>query len=440
MLTVTQVSQAMQTVLTKVAKQAGRNSGFIQREVKLTGASFVQSLVFGWLANPAASLEELCQSAAVVGVEISPQGLEQRFSALAAECLYQVLQASVGQVIGAEPVAIPLLQRFQGVYLEDSSTIVLPAELAEAWAGCGNATGQGEAALKLNVRLELLSGILHGPVVTNGRTHDRKTALQEQPLAPGSLRLADLNYWSLAQFEQLGQQGSYWVSRFKAQTAIFTPDGHRWRLAELLQAKNQDELDLGVQLGAQQRLPARLVAQRLPPSVAEQRRRRVRAEAQRRGRTPSQNQLFLADWLVLVTNVPPEKLSFAEILVVVRVRWQIELLFKLWKSHNGVDKSRSQKPWRQLCEIYAKLIGVIIQHWILLIGCWRFPNRSLFKAVQTIQKHAWYLAAVFTCPVALAQALTSIQRCLAAGCRINKRRSLPHTYQLLLALDDGGLA
>jgi len=440
MLTVTQVSTAMQTVLTRAAIEAGKASGFIQRNVKLNGASFCQSLVFGWLANPQASLEELSQTAALVGVQITPQGLDHRFTEAGAACLYQVLQESVKQMIAAEPVAIPLLQRFKGVYLEDSSTIVLPAELAEEWAGCGNATGQGAAALKLNVRLELLRGILQGPVVTNGRTHDRKTTLQEQPLATGSLRLADANYWSLDQFEQLGQQGNYWLSRFKQQTAIFTPDGQRWQLAELLQAKHQDEVDLWVQLGVQHRLPARLVAQRVPPPVAAQRRRRVRADARRRGKTPSQTQLLLADWLVFVTNVPAEKLSFAELFVVVRVRWQIELLFKLWKSHNVIDESRSQKPWRRLCEIYAKLIGVIIQHWILLIGCWRFPNRSLFKAALTIQKHAWHLAAVFTCSTSLARALTTIQHCLAAGCRINKRKKLPHTYQLLLALDDGALA
>jgi hypothetical protein len=440
MLTVTHVTQAMQTVLTRVANQAGRATGFIQREVKLSGASFCQSLVFGWLANPEATLEELCQTAALVGVEITPQGLDQRFTAEGARCLYQVLQESVDQVIAVEPVAVPILQRFSGVYLEDSSTIVLPAELAEVWTGCGNATGQGEAALKLNVRLEFLRGRLHGPVVTAGRTHDRQTTLQAQPLPPGSLRLADLNYWSLDQFQELAHQDSYWLSRFKLQTAIFTLDGQRWTLVELLQAQPQDGLDLRVELGVQHRLPARLVAHRLPPQVAEQRRRRVRAEARRRGKTPSQTQLFLADWLVFVTNVPPEMLSFAEIFVVVRVRWQIELLFKLWKSHNLIDESRSQKPWRRLGEIYAKLIGVIIQHWILLVGCWHFPNRSLFKAVQTIQKHAWYLASVFTCSISLTRALTSIQHCLAAGCRINKRKKIPHTYQLLLALDDGALA
>ena len=440
MLTVTQVAKAMQTVLTKVANQAGRTTGFIKREVKLTGASFTQTLVFGWLANPEASLEELCQTAAVIGLEITPQGLDQRFTPEAGGCLYQVLQETVGQVIKAEPVAIPVLQRFTGVYLEDSSTIVLPEELAQVWQGCGNGTGQGEAALKLNVRLDSLSGGLSGPFLSAGRTHDRKTSLQKQILAPGSLRLADLNYWKLDELRDMGQAGVFWLSRVKPHTAIFTEDGQRWSLASLMQIQREDELELRVELGGEHRLPARLVARRVPEQVAQQRRRRIRAEARRRGETPSQTQLALADWLVFVTNVPPEKLSLADIFVLARLRWQIELLFKLWKSHNGLDKSRSEKPWRRLCEIYAKLIGVVIQHWLLLVGCWRFPDRSLFKAAQTIQKHAWHLAAVFSCAVRLTQALTSIQRCLAAGCRINKRKKLPHTYQLLLALDDGGLA
>lgn len=439
MLSVTQIAERMQTVLTKLAKRAGRATGFIKREVKLTGASFCQLLVFGWLANPEATLEELSQTAAVVGVQISPQGLDQRFSQEGAQCLYQVLQESVKQVIESEPVAIPVLQRFKGVYLEDSSTIILPDELAELWAGCGNASGQGEAALKLNVRLDALSGSMVGPFITAGRSHDRKSALQNHPLPVGSLRLADLSYWQLAELADLEQAGCFWLSRFKLPTAIFTADDQRWSLTTLLQAQSGNELDLQVQLGVEQRLSARLVARRVPDQVAQQRRRRVRAEARRRGKTASQSQLFLADWLVFVTNVPPDQLSFNEIFVVARVRWQIELLFKLWKSHNALDKSRSQNPWRRLCEIYAKLIGVVIQHWILLVGCWHFPNRSLFKAAQTIQKHAWYLAAVFSCVGSLAQALTSIQRCLAAGCRINKRKKLPHTYQLLLALDDGGL-
>ena len=59
-----QVAQTMQTVLTTVANCLGRKSGFIRRERKFTGEGYVQTLVLGWLANPDATLEQLCQMAA----------------------------------------------------------------------------------------------------------------------------------------------------------------------------------------------------------------------------------------------------------------------------------------------------------------------------------------------------------------------------------------
>ncbi len=80
MMTLAQLQQDLQELLRVTARQAGRESGFIQRQRKLTGESFVASLVWGWLANPDATLAELSQSAALCGVEISPQGLAQRMN------------------------------------------------------------------------------------------------------------------------------------------------------------------------------------------------------------------------------------------------------------------------------------------------------------------------------------------------------------------------
>jgi hypothetical protein len=440
MVTVTTVALAMRTVLTTTAEAAGKATGFVKRKVKFTGATFTQTLVFGWLANAEATLEELCQTAAICGVDITPQGLDQRFTAEAAACLKQVLTAAVERVVMADPVTIPVLQRFNGVYLDDSSTIVLPDELADVWSGCGSQAGQGRAALKLHVRWDWLQGGLTGPFLSDGRQNDRRSVLQDQPLPPGSLRLADLGYWSLDELRDLDQADVFWLTRPQAQTAIFTADGSRWDLAALLQAQQASEVELAVELGVHRRLPARLLARRVPADLAQARRRRVRAEARRRGRMPTQASLVLADWLVYVTNAPAEKLTWDEVLVVARVRWQIELLFKLWKSHNSVDKSRSAQPWRRLCEIYAKLIGVVIQHWIFLVGCWPYANRSLTKAAQTVRKHAWHLASVFDHVSRLSEALAVVQRCLATGCRINKSKKTPRTYQLLLALHDDSLA
>src|SRR5262249_33563147 len=121
-----QIARAMQEVLTVESEQAGRESRFVQREAKLDGASFIQTLVFSWMANPEASLEEMTQTAAIFDVEISPQGLDQRFTPEAAACAKQVLEAAVKRLLGKEPSSLPILKRFTGVYLQDSSIIVLP--------------------------------------------------------------------------------------------------------------------------------------------------------------------------------------------------------------------------------------------------------------------------------------------------------------------------
>src|SRR5918912_3968856 len=146
-----QVCLALQTVFTTVATTAARTSGCIRRQRQVTGAGFVQALVFGFLANPQATLEQLAQSAANVGITISPQGLEQRFTQAAATCLQQVLEAAMQQVVAAQPVAIPLLQRFNGVYLLDSTTITLPDALAKVWQGSGRSATGSPPALKVQV-------------------------------------------------------------------------------------------------------------------------------------------------------------------------------------------------------------------------------------------------------------------------------------------------
>ena len=128
-----------------------------------------------------------------------------------------------------------------------------------------------------------------------------------------------------------------------------------------------------------------------------------------------------------------------EALVLARTRWQIELIFKLWKSHGRIDEWRSKKPWRILCEVYAKLTAMVVQHWLLLVSCWHYPDRSLFKAAKTIRKHTTNLVCAFASIQALSDAIETIQRCLSVGCRINKRKALPHTYQLLLSLADGSI-
>jgi hypothetical protein len=148
-----QVEQAITTVLCEAAERLERPSGLIQRQGgAVSGSKLAQTLVLGWMANPNATLDMLAQQGAEVGLHISAQGLDQRFTPQAVTFFQEVCAVALGQVVVADPVALPLLSRFGSVCLEESSTISLPAALSEVFAGKG---GRGSsAACKIFVRLE----------------------------------------------------------------------------------------------------------------------------------------------------------------------------------------------------------------------------------------------------------------------------------------------
>ena len=434
MTTIAQMAEQLQTLFTTTADTLARRSGFVERTSKLTGALFAQALVFGWLANPDASLPQLAAAAALAGVSITPQGLDQRCSEAAAGFLESLLAAAVAVLVQADTVAIPLLARFSAVELLDASTIVLPDALGLWWPGCGGPTPVNtSASLKIHVRFDLCSGSLRGPLLTDGRTHESTTPLQTAPLPRGSLRLADLGYFSLRVLAAIAAEGSYFLSRMQHTTAVFTADGQRTRLLALLGPA--PSYDLVVHLGCTQRLPVRLLAVRVAPEVANARRRGLKATARKHGRTACAENLAWADWTLLVTNASADLLSLPEALVLLRARWQLELLFKLWKQHGKIDESRSTKHWRVLCEVWAKLLAVLVQHWLSITGCWQYPERSLVKAAQVVRLQAMHLLASLRTCSRLEEAIAALHRCLPAACRLNRRKKHPNTYQLLLNPD-----
>jgi hypothetical protein len=94
--------------------------------------------------------------------------------------------------VAAHPVAIPILQRFNGVYLLDSTTITLPDALASVWQGCGGSATGSAAALKVQVLWNFTTGALHYVGLQDGRASDQRAPVQAVLLPPGALRIADL--------------------------------------------------------------------------------------------------------------------------------------------------------------------------------------------------------------------------------------------------------
>ena len=423
--TIPELCQILQALLIQDADAIGRSSGFIQRQRKFKGSNFAQSLIFGWQANPQASLEELCQSAYASGVMISPQGLQERLNCpQAANFMRQLLERAVSYVVESQAERSDLLARFAGVYIQDSTVIELPLALREIWAGCGNHRSK-KAGLKIQTVLNYQQGHLRLQLA-EAKRHD--SPLQSLDLPSGSLRLADTAYFKIANFEQLSQRGVWWVTRLPARVGIW--QHHQLQhLAHFLAQHTADIVDVPIELSAE-RFACRLIAVRVADGVLQQRRASAKEEARRRTRPLRSTTLALCEWTILVTNLQPEQLSVEAALTLLRLRWQIELLFKLWKQTLKVNVWRSRHPWQILTEVYAKLLIALIQHWLCVLGSWHQPQRSLVKAILLLRKHAFLLLIALPHPHALVAAITQIFTHLPR-CLIQKRKTRPATFQLL---------
>jgi hypothetical protein len=435
MTSVSQQAEVLQQILEEEAIQLAKETGFIERERAFNGADFAQALILGWLQRADERLEGLVQILERREVSITASGLSQRFTPEAASFLQRLLERFAQVQLQAEAVEVPLLRRFSAVIVEDSSVVMLPAELAEVWQGCGGSTATSAAAVKVFVRWDVLRGTLEGPRLTDGRHSDHHSPFNEEELPVGGLYLADLGFFSQQRLRRLAQRREggkrFFVMRLQFGTGLFIRSGHQLELRGILPQREGEAKEMGVLLGKQAQLPVRLIMVRVSEKVAKQRRERIRETAQDQGREPSAEVLYLAGWTIVVTNVPRARLSLPEALVLLRLRWQIERLFRLWKEHGQIDEWRSKKPWRILCEFYGKLCAMLIQQWLIHEGCWHDPWRSLVKAAQVVRREANRIM-VALYEGGLEQVLRSIIRCMRSGCRIERRNSHPSTVQLLL--------
>jgi hypothetical protein len=205
MMSIADQAEALQRILEEEAVRLAKETGFIERERAFNGADFAQALILGWLQRPDERLEGFTQILERREVSISASGLSQRFTKEAAIFMQRLLERLAEEQMQAEAVDIPLLRRFSAVVVEDSSVILLPAELAEVWRGCGGSQGTSEAAIKLFVRWDVLCGKLEGPRLVDGRHSDNKSPFNDDDLPAGGLYLADARLLRLVAAVPLSQ-------------------------------------------------------------------------------------------------------------------------------------------------------------------------------------------------------------------------------------------
>lgn len=428
---ISSLNKALQALFLEIAPRLAKEENLIKRQRCFGASSLLITLVLGWLHHPLAGPSQLARFAHTVGVKIKKQALDQRLTMQTAQWLSRVLQEAVSLMVFAPLLNQGLLARFPAVVLEDASDIQLPGLLAPLWKGCG---GSGSAsALKLGVRYDLRSGQLSGPILQNGKDHETRNGVHSLSLLPGSLWIADAGYYALAFLRTLSGSGNFFLTRPCGNLVAATREGRRLDLPTVLAAAD-GVVDLPVRLGSLPRLwvLARLIALPVDAQTAAKRQEHIKQRALERGETPSATTLALARWNLLVTNVAPEVLTAEEALVLYRARWQIELLFKVWKSQGHIDEWNTKKADHILCEVYAKLLAMLVEHWILISTCFDDPHRSWSLSAGLLRDQVPLLREGLVGHLSLELILTLLRDILAGSASIPARTTRPSTSRQLL--------
>jgi hypothetical protein len=264
-----------------------------------------------------------------------------------------------------------------------------------------------------------------------GRVVDGATSRQDVRRGPGSLRIADLGYFSLTVFAAMTRAGEYFLSRLQFPTSVLSPTGTRLDLLNWLAEQSRPFTDQQVRLGKKQQFSCRLIAWRLPAEQANRRRQKLCYEnVKKYGKMPQAHRLAWCDWTILVTNVPIAKMTPEEAVVLYRARWQVEMLFKRWKSQDRVALLKGSTTIRQMARLWARLLAALVQHWLMIGSVWGDPTKSLSKVCAAVSTFAGRLVTSLDRRSELNRVLVDLRMVVAKTCRRNKR-SKPGTFELL---------
>jgi len=340
------------------------------------------------------------------------------------------------------------LQAFGRVCLIDSTHIPLPDNLSCIWRGSG---GDGSAS---EMKLQLMLDYKHGEYVniapTDGVTPDHAYIKEAvKLLRKGDLAIFDLGYSNKGAMFDIASQEAFFLCRLNHQLGLYQEDENgdlvKFDLVKELKKKEDTSgiLEFEVWLmDGKSSLKIRLVAEKAPDEVANERRRKVKQKAKKRKRkyVPSAKYLYLLGWSLYITNASKEYLPTDAIRVVYMVRWQIELVFKAWKSYHGLTELKGKRPERMECFIYGRLIMMVIMAFFsgsMRRYLWQTKRRELsfLKAVKYFKSRAIKALPLITNPESFSEFLTEEFRDMCRLCKMELRKRLT-TARKVWRLDD----
>jgi hypothetical protein len=415
---------------------SARRTKFVQRASKITGKVFLALVTFGRWSAPKTTVAQLAAKAAQldVPVDITPEALQQRMTERAVAFLRDLLQTAFAQLYTGETECDDaLFAPFGRVHLADSTGFGLPASLKAQFPGAGGSGSQ--AGAKIQVVWEYKSHTFAPFALTPWNIPDNTYVETVVELAqPHALFVFDLGYFKLTAFAKIAAAQAYFLSRLYHPTTLHEVVGGRSQPLDLPHCLARDSravLEKSVLLGARDRVAARLIAVRMPDAIVNERRRQARAVAKKRGYTPSQAHLTLLAWNLFITNVPATVWPLQTVAIAYSLRWQVELVFKSWKSHLHLATLTTTSKNSILCYLYGRMVLILLTSALcptLRATVWQKQQRelSLLKLVRHFQAGAdQWLSGLFQSPPGLAAFLS--RACAAAERLVRKAVRKRHT-------------
>ena len=280
---------------------------------------------------------------------------------------------------------------FKTIILEDSTVVELSEKLAKDFKGCGGAASK--SSMKLNWIFNICCYAAVAVDIFSGSTPDRKNAKKSlKHVKRGMLLIRDLGYFVTEVLRTIDEKKAYYLSRIRKGTLLYLniDDTNPLDIElffKILTVKHKS-VTIPIFVGKEERFSTNLILQKVPKWVLKQRVKQFKKKNS--GKLPSDEFIIWAKYSVFITNIPEELLlnnnkSFAVlILELYKIRWQIELLFKKFKSKIKLNVINGKDENRVLCQMYGKLISILLSLIILSYAASKNYNGreiSLWKVI-----------------------------------------------------------
>lgn len=402
-----QLSSAAQRTLANLNKVINKKtiedlaweSELIQRvSSRIIGFDFLTSMLIASLDAEHATLERLSDLFHTINhrIKITPQSIMERLNSEAAPRFFKmVFEKILKAQLDSFALEIPpdLLAHFTKILLQDSTSIDLNAKLSEFFKGSGGRASKASA--KIDVIYDFKAKRYEQIKLTDHSEADQKLGLGVLDfITPNTLVIRDLGYLRMDCIIKIDAMKAFFLSRFKNNTCVYLnkEDPNQLDLAEYLhkKSKGSNVVEMEVFI-TNTRVPVRLIAYRVPEEVSAERRRKAHATAKKQGRTLTKKSLCLLDFSIFLTNVPKETWPAGVVGTIYRLRWQIELLYKSWKSGLKIDYLKGINRNRIKALLYVRMIIVLIINEIYKLM--DYVGNLIGKIVSMHKVYSWMKSA-----------------------------------------------